>query len=321
MDTLSLIVVSDETAPVRRFSMRKVMIKRAAIGAGIFAVTLLGLSIDYVRLRIDNHELDSLRKETVERRAQVSAFEKKMGEVDVRLGKLSELERKVRIIANLPGSAASGGEDVTPIETEVEPGGQGGFDEPDANEMPPRRTSRVPVIPDDAGVPERVRLLDQSADYLGGIAQGQDESLQDLLRSLEGKRERLESSPSIWPSKGWLTSGFGYRISPFTNRKQFHAGIDIAGTLGTDVVAPAKGRVVFTGPNGPLGTCLIIDHGYGVPTQYGHNQTIYVKPGQIVERGERIAALGNSGRSTGPHLHYMVEVNGKTRNPLDYIFD
>jgi hypothetical protein len=321
MDTLSLIVVSDETRPVRRFELRKVLLKRAAIGAGIFAVTLLGLSIDYVRLRIDNHELASLRKETVAHREQVAAFEKKMGEVDGRLAKLSELERKVRIIANLPGSVASGGEDVTPIEPEVEPGGQGGLDEPDSREVPVRRHSRLPVIPDDAGVPQRVSLLEKSADYLGAIAEGQGDSLEDLLRSLEGKRERLESSPSIWPSKGWLTSGFGFRISPFTNQKQFHAGIDIAGTPGTDVVAPARGRVVFAGPNGALGNCLIIDHGYGVRTEYGHNESFYVKPGQMVERGQRVAALGNSGRSTGPHLHYMVEVNGKTRNPLDYIFD
>jgi murein DD-endopeptidase MepM/ murein hydrolase activator NlpD len=321
MDTLSLIVVSDETSPVRRFSLRRVMIKRVVIGAAISVVALVGLSIDYVRLRLDNHELGSLRKEAVERRAQVAAFEKKMGEVDGQLAKLSELERKVRIIANLPGSTASGGEDVVAIEPEVEPGGQGGFDEPDPSELTPRRASRLPVVPENAGVPERVSLLDRSADYLGGIAQGQGESLEDLLRSLEGKRERLESSPSIWPSKGWLTSGFGYRISPFTGRKQYHSGIDIAGTPGTDVVAPARGRVVFTGPNGPLGNTVIIDHGYGVRTQFGHNQSIYVKSGEVIERGQRIAALGNTGRSTGPHLHYTVEVNGKARNPLDYIFD
>jgi murein DD-endopeptidase MepM/ murein hydrolase activator NlpD len=244
-----------------------------------------------------------------------------MGEVDGRLAKISELERKVRIIANLPGSAASGGDDVTPIEPEVEPGGQGGAEEPDTAPIQPRHHSRLPAIPENAGVPERVSLLDKSADYLGSIAEGQGESLEELLRSLEGKRERLEASPSIWPAKGWLTSGFGFRISPFTNSKQFHAGVDIAGTEGTPVIAPARGRVVFAGPDGALGNCVIIDHGYGVRTKYGHNKSFYVKPGEEVTRGQKIAALGNSGRSTGPHLHYMVEVNGKTRNPLDYIFD
>jgi len=320
MDTLSLIVVSDETSPVRRFQLRKVLLKRAAIGAGVFAATLLGLSIDYVRLRVDNHELASLRAETQERRAQVDEFEKRMGEVDGRLAKLSELERKVRIIANLPGSAAAGGEEVTAVEPEVEPGGQGGLDEP-FEDLPPNGHSRLPAIPRDADVPQRVSLLQKSAEYLGAIAEGQGDSLEELLASLEGKSHRLASSPSIWPSKGWMTSRYGYRISPFTNRKQFHAGIDIAGTPGTAIMAPARGKVVFAGENGPLGNSVIIDHGFGVRTQYGHSKELFVKRGEEVERGQKIASLGNTGRSTGPHLHYMVEVNGKSRNPLDYIFD
>jgi murein DD-endopeptidase MepM/ murein hydrolase activator NlpD len=87
------------------------------------------------------------------------------------------------------------------------------------------------------------------------------------------------------------------------------------------VVAPAKGKVVFAGKKGPMGNAVIIDHGWGVRTQYGHNQEVLVKRGEKVERGQQIAKMGNSGRSTGPHVHYVVEVNGKTRNPLDYIFD
>jgi murein DD-endopeptidase MepM/ murein hydrolase activator NlpD len=86
-------------------------------------------------------------------------------------------------------------------------------------------------------------------------------------------------------------------------------------------VAPAHGRVVFAGKRGPLGNSLIIDHGYGIRTQYGHTEKILVKKGQEVERGDKIALMGNTGRSTGPHLHYVVQVDGKTRNPLDYIFD
>jgi len=321
MDTLSLIVVSDETQPVRRFELRKVMLKRAAIGAAVSAVALLALGIDYVRLRIDNLELDSLRTETVVRREQVGEFEKRLQQVNGQLAQLTELERKVRIIANLPGSSASGGDEVTAVEPEVEPGGQGGLDEPPIELLPNGHSSRLPAIPEDAGVPERVTLLQQSADYLGAIAGSQGESLEELLESLQGKRDRLASSPSIWPAKGWLTSRYGYRISPFTNRKQFHAGLDIAGAPGTEVIAPAKGKVVFAGKKGPLGNCVIIDHGYGVRTQYGHNQELLVKRGESVERGQKIALLGNSGRSTGPHLHYVVQVNGKTRNPLDYIFD
>jgi hypothetical protein len=320
MDTYSLIVVADETQPVRRFELRKVLLKRAAVGAVAVVVALLGLSIDYVRMRIDNRELASLRVETLERRAQVAEFEQRLSSVDGRLAKLTELERKIRIIANLPGSAAAGGDEVTAVEPDESPGGQGGLEE-SYDDMPRRPDSRLPAIPEGADVPERVSLLQQSAEYLGAIAESQGESLDALLNSLEGKHQRLASSPSVWPAKGWLTSRYGYRISPFTNRKQFHAGIDIAGAPGTPVVAPARGKVVFSGKKGPLGNAVIIDHGYGVRTQYGHNKEVTVKRGEEVERGQQIATLGNSGRSTGPHLHYVVEVNGKTRNPLDYIFD
>ena len=126
---------------------------------------------------------------------------------------------------------------------------------------------------------------------------------------------------SIWPAKGWLTSRFGPRVSPFTGRRQMHAGIDIASADGTAIQAPARGRVTFVGNKGPLGKALVLDHGFGVKTVYGHTKTIVVKTGETVERGQKIAEVGSTGRSTGPHLHYVVEVNGKARDPLDYIFD
>jgi murein DD-endopeptidase MepM/ murein hydrolase activator NlpD len=118
-----------------------------------------------------------------------------------------------------------------------------------------------------------------------------------------------------------VTSRFGHRTSPFTGRRQFHSGIDVASRSGRAVVAPARGRVVFAGKKGPLGRTVILDHGYGVRTTYGHNREIHVKRGQEVERGEKIAAVGNSGRSTGPHLHYAVQVDGRRVNPMNYILD
>jgi murein DD-endopeptidase MepM/ murein hydrolase activator NlpD len=180
----------------------------------------------------------------------------------------------------------------------------------------------VPPAADAAATPaERVSLLRDEAGQLAEIASTRAVSLEKLVEALEGKRDRLESTPSIWPAKGWLTSRFGMRISPFTGRPQFHAGLDIAAAPGTEIVAPARGTVTFAGKRGPLGNSLTIDHGHGVHTVYGHTQKILVKRGQKVERGQVIATLGNSGRSTGPHLHYVVEIAGKTKNPLDYIFD
>jgi murein DD-endopeptidase MepM/ murein hydrolase activator NlpD len=328
MDRYSLIVVSDETSPVRRFEIPKLWVRRGVIGAGVAAVIGLGLAVDYIRLRIDNSELNGLRKEAVERRAQVAEFQRTLEGVDLKLSQLNEFERKIRIIANLPGSAASGGADVTAVEESEEAeavdtrGGEGGPEDPvpaNLDAMPPH--ARVPRISGDDDIARRVSLLRDAAETLGVVAEGQSASLADLVRGLEGKHALLASSPSIWPAKGWLTSRYGYRVSPFTNKPQFHAGLDIAGTPGTPVIAPAQGRVTFVGKRGPLGNSVTIDHGHGVRTQYGHNDQLHVKIGQKVERGDVIATMGNTGRSTGPHLHYVVEVHGKTKDPLDFIFE
>jgi murein DD-endopeptidase MepM/ murein hydrolase activator NlpD len=168
---------------------------------------------------------------------------------------------------------------------------------------------------------ERVSQLRREAERLGLVASERELSLRELVAELEDKHDKLASSPAVWPTEGWLTSRFGTRISPFTGKRQFHAGIDIAGAKGTDVIATARGTVKFAGRKGPLGATVIIDHGHGIRTHYGHNAEVFVKRGQKVERGQVIATLGNSGRSTGPHLHYTVEVAGKAVNPLDYIFD
>jgi murein DD-endopeptidase MepM/ murein hydrolase activator NlpD len=327
MDRFSLIVVSDETSPVRRFEIRKITVKRAVVGAGVAALIGFGVAIDYVRVRIDNSELGALREETTARRAQVADFQRKLEGVDAKLSQLQEFERKVRIIANLPGSAASGGAEVTAVGSELgdiaeQPGGEGGPEDPFPVEpgsyTPP---SRVPRAPEGADEGKRVSLLHEAAETLGVVAEGQSMSLGELVTALEGKHAFLASSPSIWPAKGWLTSRYGYRVSPFTGKPQFHAGLDIAGALGTEVIAPATGRVTFAGKRGPLGNSVVIDHGHGVRTQYGHLNDLRVRVGQTIERGEVVATLGNTGRSTGPHLHYVVEVNGRTKDPLDYIFD
>ena len=167
----------------------------------------------------------------------------------------------------------------------------------------------------------RTAKLETEALRLTRVADQRALSLQELVSQLEDKATKLSSSPAIWPTQGWMTSRFGTRVSPFTGKRQFHAGIDIAGALGTEIVATADGKVVFSGKKGPMGYAVIIDHGFGIRTHYGHNKELKVKKGEKVVRGQVIALLGSSGRSTGPHLHYTVELNGKAVNPLDYIFD
>jgi len=118
-----------------------------------------------------------------------------------------------------------------------------------------------------------------------------------------------------------LTSTFGYRSSPFSGRRELHKGLDIATRSGTPIIAPADGLVVFAGREGGFGNMIIIDHGYGITTRYGHCSSLEVKLGQKVKRGDVIARVGNTGRSTGPHVHYEVAVNGVSVNPSRYILN
>ncbi len=144
---------------------------------------------------------------------------------------------------------------------------------------------------------------------------------QELLTKLNKKRDILAATPSIWPTEGWVTSPFGSRRSPFTDRRDFHKGLDIANRPGTPIYAPANGEVVFTGTDGAYGNTLLIRHSDGLTTRYAHLRNAAVKQGQKVTRGELIAYMGNSGRSTGPHLHYEVRLNGVCVDPKRYILD
>ena len=127
--------------------------------------------------------------------------------------------------------------------------------------------------------------------------------------------------PTVWPVRGWVTSDFGMRRSPLSGHRQLHAGIDIAGPTGSPVHAPGEGGVTFAGRHGGFGKMVIIDHGYGISTVYGHNSEIFVKEGNMVKRGDLLARVGSTGHSTGPHLHYEVLLDGVPVDPAKYILE
>ena len=144
---------------------------------------------------------------------------------------------------------------------------------------------------------------------------------QDLLRALRENRDALASMPSIWPVVGFISSSFGGRSSPFGGGGQFHKGLDISNRMGTPVLAPAQGAVILAARDGAYGNSVEINHGGGIVTKYGHMQHWAVQPGQWVKRGEIIGYIGMSGRTTGPHLHYEVRLNGVPVNPMRYILE
>jgi murein DD-endopeptidase MepM/ murein hydrolase activator NlpD len=155
--------------------------------------------------------------------------------------------------------------------------------------------------------------------------------LRDLLKGLESNltivkkdvdhREALAAAtPSIWPTHGWLSGSYGMRRDPFNGRPDFHSGLDISADKGRPVYATADGTVESVGRAGNYGNLLVIKHGFGIMTRYGHLSSFVAQPGQKVKKGELIAFVGATGRATGSHLHYEVTVNGRILNPLQLLF-
>lgn len=144
---------------------------------------------------------------------------------------------------------------------------------------------------------------------------GQVQDFEKMARSTDA----LATKPSIWPVSGEVTSGFGWRNSPWGGGSELHAGIDIANNLGTPIVATADGTVVRSEWSGGYGNVVQIDHGNGIETIYGHNSRIIVNAGHSVKKGQVIAYLGSTGRSTGPHVHYEVRVNGAAVDPVSFL--
>ena len=149
----------------------------------------------------------------------------------------------------------------------------------------------------------------------------QEEELTNLGEYLAEQSALLAATPSIIPVKGWITSIFGSRVDPFTRKTERHEGLDISSRMGTPIIAPADGVVTFAGNKPGYGLMLSIDHGYGITTVYGHNSRVFVAQGARVKRGMPISTVGSTGRSTGPHLHYEVRVNGIPVNPKKFILD
>ena len=145
-------------------------------------------------------------------------------------------------------------------------------------------------------------------------------SFNEIETKFEEQKDKLDHTPTIMPTTGWFSSYFGRRPDPFTGRRQFHYGVDIANRKGTPIYAPADGKVKHYGHNNNFGRLLVIDHGYGYETRYGHLQKSLVKKGQEVKRGQKIALMGNTGRSTSYHLHYEVKLNGEHQNPCNYFY-
>lgn len=291
--------------------LKKVKIFVGALAATTF-VCLLTFMIT-VRYFIKQAEFNDVQLQNRFLEGKLQLVQDKLASSEATLVRIQNFEQKLRVLAKLDQQQTVGGfGPITGEEQEIFLKGQ---------KDPATSTQNASSSLDDAKHGFRLKSMEITADELVVRSSMQEQSLQQLYELLKDQRSILSSTPSVWPAKGWLTSRFGYRTSPFTGESQAHAGIDIAAPTGTRVVAPADGVVTSVTYENGYGKVLVINHGYGVTTRYGHNSEILVKSGQRVRRGETISLIGSTGRATGPHLHYEVRLNGIPVNPARYILN
>ena len=255
---------------------------------------------DYIQLKKKAFELARLRQETETQKSQIQFFSARIEGMEKQLSKLKDFDKRIRIIANLEK-----GQETTSLM------GVGGPSPSDIRE-------KLKSERDEKGLVQQMRT---DVERLQSEAISREESLSELEKLLHTKKEMLTHTPSIWPAMGWVTSGFGFRTNPFTGLTQMHEGLDISNRMGTPVVATAEGIISDTGNDLVHGKLLVISHGFGMTTRYSHLSKVVVRVGQKVKRGDKVAEVGMTGRTTGPHLHYEVKLNGIPVNPMRYVLN
>ena len=308
---ISFVILGSSGAPAKQVCASKTSLHLF----GVFVIALFAavgyLIYDYYNLRVttthlQNREvyLSSQLDEIQVQRRQIQEFASEINSLKAKLLTLNSFEKKIRIIANIEKTGQS-----------ANIFGVGGSIPEDLDAQIPLKEKHNSLMRD----------MHEQIDQLSQASSNQQEELESLLKSLEDQQNLLASTPAIRPVsrnvKSWITSRFGYRKSPFTQRRELHKGYDIASRQGTPILATADGVVTFAGKKGLLGNAIVIDHGHGMITRYGHCSKLLKKRGDKVKRWETIALMGNTGRSTGPHVHYEVHLNGIPVNPVRYILN
>jgi murein DD-endopeptidase MepM/ murein hydrolase activator NlpD len=255
------------------------------------------------QLAANNYVADSLTQrseEVLHQREQIQKFAVELNALKDKLVQLNNFKEKIRIIANIDRPYG--------YDSFFGVGGEAPDDLIPSIELTERHQ-------------QLIKDMHQQIDLLDSTSNQQRNDFESLLNKLAAQKNLLAHMPAIRPASGWVTSQFGYRQSPFTGKREFHKGLDIANRVGTPIVATANGIVSYSGKKGMLGNVVIIDHGHGLITRYGHLDSLEIKVGALVKRGQVIARMGNSGKCADPHLHYEVRLNGVPINPTKYILN
>jgi len=296
----NILIFGHKTSKTRHLQIRKKTVKILFYLSGFALLSTTFFFCDYIQVKKKAFELGRLRQETQNQRFQIQFFSARIEDLEKQLSKLKEFDKKIRIIANLEK-----GQETTPSM------GMGGPSPSDIRDKLKREK-------DNAGL---VQQMKSDVERIQSEAMSREDSLSELEKLLQVKKDMLTHTPSIWPVQGWVTSGFGFRTNPFTGLTQMHEGLDISNRVGTPIIAPANGIVSDVGNDIAVGKVVVIFHGFGMTSRYGHLHKVFVKVGQRVKRGDKIAEVGMTGKTTGPHLHYEVKINGISVNPMRYILN
>jgi murein DD-endopeptidase MepM/ murein hydrolase activator NlpD len=287
----SLLVVRGDGARILRFNFPR----PAAVGAGVAIAVMVSLTGallgDWVHMRELNRDAATFHEQIAAQRDTINTFNGRVAELRKEMAGWRDLH--ARIWEPFGPERALGGKDR----------GIGGASSTAAEQRP---ASLSPV---------------DQLNRLGEAVKEQTERLTALERLMTRAGKAVAALPSRWPVRGAVNSEYGTRTSPWSSALEFHSGLDIRAERNTPVYAPAAGSVVIAGAYQDYGTAIILDHGQDIRSLYGHLTKVNVQPGQRVERGAVIGLTGNTGRSSGPHLHYEILVRGQAVNPRAYLWD
>jgi murein DD-endopeptidase MepM/ murein hydrolase activator NlpD len=294
----TLLILPRKHSSAKKVSLSSTLVKGVCIFVMGIILFMMYFSYDYIHIRREQAELKRLKLQTVEQREQIEGLAAKVDLFSSKMEELKQFDKKVRILANI----------VTGRDKEQLLGVGGPISE--------ENRIRAGIAAD-----EKTMIADahRQVDSLMNEAVSRQKSFASLLALLKEKKSIMAATPSLWPVKGWVTSEFGPRISPFGGEREFHRGIDIATKFGQAIQAPADGVVAEVTYQNDVGRTILIDHGHGLSTFYAHLSKAAVHPGTPIRKGDRIGYVGNTGRSTGSHLHYSVMLNGVAVNPRKYL--
>ena len=286
-------LIPHQKGRIREINVSPLTLVLLLAGAALFLSASLFFSLSGAGGVVDKIKLSRLEKKKEHIQGKLDEMNSTISSLRGQMAELIEKEEQVRMVFGLP--------EVDPQIRELGVGGP----------MPDNPAYAGPDF-------EQLYLAETRLDKLLRQARFEKDNFEEIYSSLSDRKKTLDHTPSIRPSAGYLSCGFGMRVDPFTGRRQLHRGVDLAADIGTPVHVTADGVVSKVKRDVGLGKLIEINHGCGYETVYAHLSRISVKRGQHVERGQIIGAVGNTGYSTGPHLHYEVHYQGRARNPLKY---